>query len=89
MQKVIDTHYGNFQSETGLAAVNRFKNEKNGNEINYTDNFQVQLLLGFTYKYTKDLLFRIGLPFTVYQNGGWFTNYSVQLQLDKMFGISK
>ncbi len=88
LQKKFNTQYGNFQSESGFAVIKQSENEKNSAQINYSDNFQIQLLLGFTYKFKNDLLFRIGLPYTIYQNQGWSTNYSIQLQLDKLFGIN-
>ncbi len=84
LQKSYRTAFGDFQSETGFAVTGQFKNELNGTKILYSDDFQILFLLGFSYKYNKDMLFRIGLPYTVYQNDGWFSSYAVQLQLNKM-----
>ncbi len=88
LQKSYQSTFGDFQSETGFAVSKQFKNEMSGRKIVYSDDFRIQFLLGFSYKYSKEIFFRIGIPYTIYQNDGWFSSYAVQLQFDKIFGLN-
>jgi len=52
-----------------------FKDKRNGTYIPLTDDYAVNLIVGWhgTY-YLKDLYLRFGVPYTIYQNKAGFTN---------------
>ena len=88
-QKRLDGKFGNFLIEAGVAAADKFEDSKGGTNLSGTDDFQTQLLLGTTFFYNKNLQFRLGLPYTFYQKGGWFTRYSVFIQIDYLLNALK
>ena len=81
-QKELQNGFGRFVYESGLFSGYYFKNSVGGAAIANSDIFSTGLFAGFGYYYSENLRFDITLPVTVYERGGWLTDYSMALQID-------
>ncbi len=88
-QKEINTEYGNFGIEGGVYGFWNLKDQKNGTNIPYSDDYAANLFIGAWYNYLKDFYLRFGVPYTIYQTKSWLTKYEVLIQLDYYFDFKK
>ncbi len=82
LQKKIQTPVGQFGVEGGLNGYYNFKDTKGGNEVPQSSDYALDIYAGGWYKYLNRFYLRFGVPFSMYQNGAWFTKYKVMVQVD-------
>lgn len=87
VNKYSATQFGNFLFEAGVNTAYKFDDRISGSPVNGSYDYYVNLLAGITYYYSNTFDFRVGVPYTFYQKGSWFTNYSVLLGVEYQIGL--
>ncbi len=81
-RKPIETAVGRFGLEGGSYAYWNFSDKKNGEVVPLSQDYAVILYVGAWYQYLKKLDIRFGVPYNIYQNKSWITQYRIQFQID-------
>ncbi len=79
------TPLGNFGVEGSLYTYWKFKNTDQGNTVPNTEDYAVDLGVGGWYNFIDRFYLRFHVPFAVFRNNAWLTQYRVMIQLDYLF----
>ena len=82
LQKGYQTEYGNFGLEGGLNSYWNFSDKQNGQTLPNSEDTALNVYVSAWYQYFNKLTLRFGVPWTVYQNNAFMTQYRVFVQLD-------
>lgn len=81
-RKPIETAYGRFGLEGGAYTTLNFSDKKSGVVIPHTQDYVANLYMGVWFQYLKKINLRFGIPYSIYQNKSWITQYRILFQLD-------
>ncbi len=81
-RKPIETAYGRFGLEGGAYTTLNFSDEKSGVVIPHTQDYAANLYAGVWFQYLKKINLRFGVPYSIYQNKSWITQYRILFQID-------
>ncbi len=84
-RKPIETAYGRFGLEGGAYTYWNFSDKNNGTVVPNSRDYSINLYVGAWFQYLKKFDIRIGVPYSIYQNKAWMTQYQAMLQLDYLF----
>ena len=82
LQKPFATPIGAFGIEGGLNGYFNFSDSRSGTAVPHTQDYAVNLYAGGWYQYLDRFYIRFGVPYTVFQNSAWMTQYRVMIQFD-------
>ncbi len=85
LQKPFNTPLGHFGVEASAYAYWKFKNTFEGNTVMNSEDYAVHLGAGGWYNFIGNFYLRFNVPFAVFRNKAWFTQYRVMVQLDYYF----
>jgi hypothetical protein len=86
-QNYFKTRYGNFGIEYGGYSFFKTEDKNNGIKVSHSGDYEADAYAGGWFEYRKNLFIRLGLPYTIYQNGSPFTKSNVLFQLDYRFKL--
>lgn len=84
-RKPIETAYGRFGLEGGAYTYWNFSDKNNGTVVPNSRDYSINLYVGAWFQYLKKFDIRLGVPYSIYQNKAWMTQYQAMLQLDYLF----
>ncbi len=76
------TPFGHFSFAAGLHAAYKAGNRRAGASVPASWDDSVTVLAGATYHYNRNLDFKLGVPYTIYQKDAWFGTYAVLLGVE-------
>ncbi len=81
-RKPLITSFGTFGLEGGTFTYWNFADKKNGAVLPNTRDYNINLYAGAWFQYLKKFNLRFGIPYSVFQNKSWMTQYRIMLQID-------
>jgi len=81
-RKPLITPFGSFGLEGGTLTYWNFADKKNGTVLPNTRDYNINLYAGAWFQYLKKFNLRFGIPYSVFQNKSWMTQYRIMLQID-------